>query len=120
MHGGIILDTNSLIYAIKNRVDLRGQIMLIPEISDIFVPECVIRELQMLKGRIQYSAGALTLAQSFKIIDAEGNGDDCIIQAAKKTLSYILTNDRGLIDRARNLGIRTFSILRGKKIGVTL
>ncbi|MCL4341467.1 MAG: hypothetical protein M1431_05175 [Candidatus Thermoplasmatota archaeon] len=120
MNGSIIIDTNSLIYALKNRIDIRSQLLLFPEISAIYVTDCTVLELQGLSNRVPFASGALKLAEGFPAIHGSGKGDDCILQAAVTTGSAILTNDRLLLDRARSLGLRTFSIHGGRRIGVSL
>lgn len=117
---GIIIDTNSLIYALKNKVDIRSQLLLFPEISVLYVTDCTIAELQGLSSRVPFASGALKLALTFPQLHGSGRGDDCILDAASASGSAILTNDRLLLDRARSAGIRTYSIHGGRKIGVSL
>ena len=44
----LLLDTNSLIYAIRNRIDLEYQLKGLPEPLSPAVPECVVVELNGL------------------------------------------------------------------------
>ena len=111
--GIIIVDTNSLIYAIRNRVDIRAQLLEFPEISKILIPQCVLNELVGLSTRLPEASGALKMASKFEVVDSQGSGDDCILNIALTSGAAILTNDRELTERARSKGIRTFSI-RGK------
>ena len=111
--GVIFVDTNSLIYAIRNRVDIRAQLLEFPEIRKILIPKCVLDELVGLSTRLPEASGALKMASKFEIVESEGSGDDCILNIALAYEAAILTNDRELTERARSNGIRTFSI-RGK------
>ncbi|MEM0157025.1 MAG: hypothetical protein QXN26_03040 [Thermoplasmataceae archaeon] len=118
--GIIIIDTNSLIYAIRNRVDIRSQLLSFPEISSIMIPQCVLNELSGLSSRIPEASGALKMAANFEHVDSEGSGDECVLNAAIARKAAILTNDRELRDRARAKGIRTFSIRGKNRIDVSL
>jgi rRNA-processing protein FCF1 len=111
--GDIFVDTNSLIYAIRNRVDIRAQLLEFPEIRKILIPQCVLDELVGLSTHLPEASGALKMASKFQIVESEGSGDDCILNIALAYGAAILTNDRELTERARSNGIRTFSI-RGK------
>ncbi|MCL6090603.1 MAG: hypothetical protein M1393_06150 [Candidatus Thermoplasmatota archaeon] len=115
--GTVLLDSNSLIYSLKHKVDIRNQLLLLPEISEICVPSCVRVELDLLGGKVPYSSGARTLAEKFNNFECEGPADDCLVELAGKYSAMILTNDRGLILRAHSNGIRTLSFLGGKRIG---
>ncbi|MCW6169107.1 MAG: PIN domain-containing protein [Thermoplasmatales archaeon] len=106
----IILDTNSLIYAVKKHIDLSNALFGIDEINGIIVPECVASELRGLSIRNPHARAALELISRFEIINSEGRGDDCILETARRLGAFILTNDRGLLTRAKSLGIRNASI----------
>ena len=106
----IILDTNSLIYAVRKHVDLSVVLFGINEINGIIIPECVLSELRGLSARNQYARTALEMISRFEIINSEGKGDDCILETARRLGAFILTNDKELLIRAKSLGIRNASI----------
>ncbi len=94
--GDIFVDTNSLIYAIRNRVDIRAQLLEFPEIRKILIPQCVLDELVGLSTHLPEASGALKMASKFQIVESEGSGDDCILNIALAYGAAILTNDREL------------------------
>ena len=106
----IILDTNSLIYAVRRHVDLSVVLFGIDEINGIIIPECVLSELRGLSVRNPYARTALEMISHFEIISSEGKGDDCILETARTLGAFTLTNDRELLIRAKSLGIRNASI----------
>lgn len=116
MASKVILDTNSLIYSLKQKADLRNLLFEIPEIAGIVVPKCVLRELEHMSSDVMYARGALTLASKFPMVEGEGPADDCILDLAVKNKYFILTNDRGLLDRAKKAGVRTLSFKRSRLI----
>ncbi len=110
----VLIDTNSLIYSIENRVNLKDLLQEVPEVNGILVPECVHRELQAMSGNRKYARGALELSEKFDRIPGEGYADDCIIEIAVRGHYFILSNDRALQKRAKEAGIRTL-VLRGNR-----
>lgn len=119
MASKVILDTNSLIYSLEHKSDLRNLLLNIPEVSGIVVPLCVLRELERMSNDVRYARGALTLASSFPSIEGQGPADDCLLEIASKNRFFILTNDRELISRAKEAGIRTLSFKRARIIDFT-
>lgn len=105
----VLLDSNSLIYSIKQRTDIRDLLFRIPEITGILVPECVLEELRRMSADVQYARGALQLARSFETIGGTGPADDCLLKLASEGGFFILTNDRELLGRVRKSGIRALS-----------
>lgn len=116
MASKVILDTNSLIYSLKQKTDIRELMFNLPEVSGIVVPECVLFELERMSDDVMYARGALALASRFPTVEGEGPADDCILSLAIKEKWFILTNDRELLRRAREEGIRTLSFMGKKRI----
>lgn len=115
----VLLDSNSLIYALEQRSDLREILSQIPEVTGILVPNCVLAELRSMSGDVKYAAGALKLAHTFQTIEGEGVADDCLLELAGRHNFFILTNDRGLLKRARIQGIGTLTFKQKRRIEFT-
>ena len=107
---GVLLDTNSLIYSLKNRVDIRKILNGKFNIFKIAVPDCVIHELENLSSSVPYARGALQLSKRFERISVHGHGDNCIIDTAQETGMAVLTNDRLLLGRLRQAGVICLTI----------
>ena len=112
----VLLDTNSLIYSLKQRVNLRDILLQIPEVSGISIPRCVIQELEKMADSVNYARGALELAKTFQTVEGTGPADDCILEIASREGYIILTNDRELAGRAKKSGIRILSFRQSKRI----
>lgn len=110
----VILDTNSLIYSLKQKADIRDLLFKLTEVSGVVVPRCVLHELESMSGEVMFARGALALASRFPPIEGDGPADDCILELAMENRYFILTNDRELLRRARKEGVRTLSF-RGRK-----
>ncbi len=116
MNQKLLLDTNSLMYSIKNKIDIRTALLSIPMTFKIIVPKCVIDELVGLSKTFWYASAALEYSKNFDIIESNGIGDDCILNMAISMKCFVLTNDRGLINRLRSKNIRILMISQGKSI----
>lgn len=112
----VLLDSNSLIYSLKQRADIRDILSRNPEVSGIVVPQCVLVELDRMSNDVPFARGALALARTFPIVEGEGPADDCILKIASEGSYFILTNDRGLLGRAKKMKIRTLSFKQRRRI----
>lgn len=113
----VILDTNSLIYSMQKHIDLGITLFRIDEVTGILVLSCVETELKGLASKNSDAKAALSFLDRFEIIASEGRGDDCILIKGKKLGAFILTNDKGLLFRAKSAGLRTLSIKANGTIG---
>ncbi len=114
----LILDTNALIYAIKNKIDIKIEITKLVQTFKIFIPECVIDELNGLSKGNWYAKAALKYADNFNIIPSYGKADNCIHLMAKKLNAYVMTNDRGLIKILKNDNIKIIIISNKKSFHI--
>lgn len=103
----VVLDANALIMPFDSSINLDDELERVIGNPDIYVPSSVIDELRRLKRK-----DALKLAERYPEIDVEGTKDTGVLEAAEKLDSVIVTNDRGLLERARKKGIPV-AFLRG-------
>lgn len=111
----ILVDTNVLIYAVKRRIWLDEAILSIVGVREIRVPACVISELEGISKEDSDARTALLYALRKEIVNGEGKGDECILDAAIRTGAAILTNDRKFIELIKKSGIRA-ATLKGKSV----
>ncbi len=104
-----IVDTNALIYAVKQHIDLNKFLD-----EEILVPSSVLRELESLSRYDNNAKLAIIIARKMKIIHTEKKGDNGIIESALKTGGIVVTNDADLRKRLSASGIRTVSITEGR------
>jgi rRNA-processing protein FCF1 len=102
----VILDTNSLIYAVRTHVDLRDQITYLVGRCEIIVPQCVLDELKGLSTGNMSARTALGIVQRFIIVKSEGKGDECVFSTAVELDAYVVTNDRKLALKLHENGIK--------------
>ena len=53
---------------------------------------------------------ALQLASKYRTVEVSSKGDDGVIEAGKKLNAYVLTNDRNLIKRLVDCGIKVITL----------
>ena len=115
----IILDTNILIYAAKQKIDLVSQIKgRHGQSAEIIVPNLVKEELESLKtsakkGSDKQAANlALQIIEfsNLKEIELYGKTDDEIIIWAKQNKAVVATSDRELKRKLKSKGIIVFSL----------
>lgn len=106
----VIFDTNALIYAVKNKIDLSE--------FKIVLPEAVVEELKSLERTLSGEDKiavkvALKIAEKAEIVESK-SGDDGILEVAKKLRVAFVTNDKELRKKAEKLGITVAYVKLGK------
>ncbi|MEM0167800.1 MAG: PIN domain-containing protein [Thermoplasmatales archaeon] len=104
----IIVDTNALIYSVKQKVNLRKFVD-----EDIAVPSSVIAELDSLSKNLEAAKVARIVASRFQVLQVSRSGDQGVVEAAKKYGGKVLTNDRDLIKTLRNENVQVLSVSKG-------
>lgn len=112
----ILVDTNALIYSVKNGINLKYEAGRISGISELTILECVKNELYGLSKKNMYALLALKEIDSHKTTPSEGSGDDCLIKYAFTKKCAIITNDRELIKIAKKNNLTVFTISEGRKL----
>jgi len=77
----------------------------------VFVPSSVLGELSNVTDK--NGKAALSLARKYSIVETELRGDDAVLTIAQERSAAVVTNDRELIGRLRELGIPVIR-LRGE------
>lgn len=106
----VIFDTNALIYAVKNRLDISN--------FKILIPKAVFDELKKLELKLSGEEKiavriALKLIEKAEIVES-GEGDEGILEVARKFGCGIITNDKELRRKAEKLGLAVGYIKLGK------
>ena len=103
-----VIDTNAIIYAIKQKISLEKFLF-----EEIVVPSSVVEELEKLSINDKNAKIALRLIQKYKIIETSKKGDEGIIDVALRNNGKVITNDADLIKRLKLLGISAVSVSLG-------
>lgn len=104
----IILDTNFLIYCVRNRIDvIRTLKESVPEAKPA-IPESVVSELKGLSGKNPDAAVSLNLIRDFRTVHTSSPGDRGILEAAILLNRPVVTNDRILSSLLKSHGIKVY------------
>ncbi len=106
----VIFDTNALIYAVKNRLDFSN--------FTLVIPRAVVNELKMLEEKLSGDEKtavkvALKLIEKAKIVESK-EGDEGILEVAKRLGCGIITNDKELRRKAEKLGLAVGYVKLGR------
>ncbi|MEM2892054.1 MAG: twitching motility protein PilT [Thermoplasmata archaeon] len=108
----VVLDANGLLVPFQFKVNIDRELSRLFGDIPVFVPSSVLGELARSGDR--RSQAALKLARRYKIVETELSGDEAVIDIASRRNAAVLTNDRELIRRLRELRIPVVR-LRGEK-----
>jgi len=108
----IVLDANALLMPFQFKVNIDRELSRLFGDIPVFVPSSVLGELARSGDRS--SEAALKLARKYRIVETELSGDEAVIDVALRRNAAVLTNDRELIRRLRELRI-TVVRLRGER-----
>jgi len=114
----VILDSNAILMLFEFSINLEEELTRLFGKFKIIIPRPVVNELQFLSehesGRKKFIAKpALKLIEKYEIVDADGKGDQAILEMAKKLNCVVLTNDKKLRDKIKKLSLHSV-YLRGK------
>lgn len=108
----VVVDANALMMQFQYHLDLETELKrVMPAAFEILVPSAVVDELETLAeesgGKEAEEARlAIELAETFDVVEVEGQGDDAIIEfAASVDDAVVVTNDKLLRARLRAKGI---------------
>jgi len=99
----IVLDANGLLMPFQFKLNLDKELKRLFGDIPVFVPSSVLGELHNTTDK--NSKAALALARKYSIVETELSGDDAVLAIAEQREAAVLTNDRELIARLRELRI---------------
>jgi rRNA-processing protein FCF1 len=116
----IVIDTNALIYAAENKLDL----FQLLKGNELIIPNLVLDELKLIstaaKKASDRKAAFLALKileySSFKIVYLIGQTDSAIVAYAKSEGAAVLTNDRALKKMLEKENVKVYHIRQKKTI----
>ena len=120
IHKTVILDSSAILMLFEFAIDLEKELTRLLGSYHIVVPTPIVRELEFLSenrtGKKKAKAKAsLKLIKKYDAIDVEGrNGDDSVLELAKKINGIVVTNDRELRNRVKEMSLSVI-FLRAKK-----
>ncbi len=96
----IIADTNALLMPFQFNINLDSELDRLFGMWKLYVPKCVISELEGLSRDMPKAKTALIFSKRYEIIETSRRGDEGVLEALKKIEGYLITNDKILKKRA--------------------
>ena len=112
----VVLDTNALLMPFELRINLDYAVQEVLGDVRFVVPGPLIGELKHLDHK--YADAALQLARKYDIIQTEEHGDASVIELALRLNAYALTNDKGLRQKLRKVGVPLIYLRSGTHLVV--
>lgn len=114
----VILDSNAVMMLFEFSINLEDELLGLLGSFKIIIPKPIFNELKFLsekgKGKQRLIAKpALELIKRYEVVEAEGRGDQSVLDLAKKLNCIVVTNDRKLRNRLKESSLHTI-YLRGK------
>lgn len=116
----VILDSSAIIMLFEFQINLEDELTRLIGRYDIIIPRPIIDELTILskhgKGKKRiYAKASLKLIERYKVVDSEEkNGDDSVFSLAQHLNGIVVTNDKELKIRLKNISMPVV-FLRAKK-----
>lgn len=99
----LVLDANALLMPFQFRMNLDKEISrLLGEIR-VLVPSSVVQEISRLQTR--EAKAAMALARKYEVVETELAGDDGVLDVAVRNEAAVVTNDRELMSRLKEVGL---------------
>lgn len=91
----IVLDTNILLLPFSTKIDIDIELNRL-NITEIYIPSCVVEELKNLAIKNNNAKSALNLVSKYNTVVTIKKGDLGVIEAAENLNAAVATNDREL------------------------
>ena len=120
IHKTVILDSSAILMSFEFSIDLEKELTRLLGMYRIVIPSPIVRELEFLSERRNgekksKAKASLKLIEKYDTIDVdEKDGDSSIVKLANKTKGIVVTNDRELRNRLKELNLSVI-FLRAKK-----
>ena len=101
----VVLDANALLLPFQFRVNLEAELRRLLGDHEIFIPSPVMDELRGLAKSVREARGGLRLAARFRVVEAPGNADDAVLDAASRLKAVVVSNDAALLRRLKEARI---------------
>ena len=117
----VILDSSSILMLFEFSIDLEDELTHLHGKFHILIPRPIYDELLFLskhkKGKKNLNAkSALDLVKKYEISEADGGGDDSVLFLAKKHNGIVVTNDKDLRRRAKEINLKTIYLREKSKL----
>lgn len=118
----VVLDTNALMMPYQYGINIEKELTRLLGICRIIVPRTVVEEIEKLSeqegktGRAAKLGLSIIKKRGFRLVETENVGDDGVLETAIKMDAAILTNDKELKNKARELSLPVIYLRGGTRL----
>lgn len=118
----VVLDTNALMMPYQYGINIEKELTRLLGICRIIIPRTVVEEIEKLseqEGKIGRAAKlglSIIKKRGFRLVETENMGDDGVLETAIKMDAAILTNDKELKNKARELNLPIIYLRGGTRL----
>ncbi|KAA0000775.1 MAG: hypothetical protein FE047_00790 [Thermoplasmata archaeon] len=118
----VVLDTNALMMPYQFGINLEKELTRLLGMCRIIVPVTVVEEMERLAekggkvGRAAQLGLSIIKKRGFRLMETENRGDDGVIETALKMEAAIVTNDKELKKKAKELQLPIIYLREGEKL----
>ena len=120
----VVLDTNALMMPYQFGINIEKEINRLLGICRIIVPYTVVEEMERLAeeggetGRAEQLGLSIIRKRGFRLMETENRGDDGILETALKIDGAVVTNDKELKERAKELKLPVIYLRGGSRLEI--
>ncbi|OYT61926.1 twitching motility protein PilT [Thermoplasmatales archaeon ex4484_30] len=120
----VVLDTNALMMPYQFGINIEKEINRLLGICRIIVPHTVVEEMERLAeeggetGRAAQLGLSIIRKRGFRLMETENRGDDGILETALKIDGAVVTNDKELKERAKELKLPVIYLRGGSRLEI--
>lgn len=117
-----MLDTNALLMPYQFDINIEKELNRLLGVCRIIVPRSVVEEVEKLAekggetGRAAQLALSIIKKRCFRVVETSCKGDDGVIETAIKMEAAILTNDKELKKKAKEMRLSIIYLREGEKL----
>ncbi|MDD3492680.1 MAG: hypothetical protein PHZ19_04195 [Candidatus Thermoplasmatota archaeon] len=107
----VILDTNALMIPYQEGINIEKELARLLGICRIIVPSSVVEEMELLAsqdgtvGRAAKLGLSIIKKRGFRLMETQFKGDEGVLETALKMDGAVVTNDRELKQRAKEMNL---------------
>ena len=113
----VVLDANALLMPFQFKINLDLELQRLFGCPDVVVPSSVLGELANAVDR--NAKAALSLARKYRVIETDLRGDHAVLEMADRFGAAVVTNDKELIARVRERGLRVVRLRSSRHLELT-
>jgi len=118
----VVLDTNALMMPYQFGINIEKELNRLLGICRIIVPRTVVEEMEKLAeeggevGRAAKLGLSIIRKRGFRLVETKSKGDEGVLETAIKMDAAIVTNDKELKKKAKELRLPIIYLREGCKL----